>query len=43
MLEIGAKVPEFRVNDSEGNEVTEQIFKGKRTLLFFYPKANTSG
>lgn len=43
MLEAGAKVPEFRVTDSLGNEVTQQTFTGRRTLLFFYPKANTSG
>jgi len=37
------KVPAFAVTDSQGNPVIEDIFSGRRTLLFFYPRASTSG
>ena len=43
MLESGMKIPPFKVLDSLGNEVTEAVFAGTRTLLFFYPKAMTGG
>jgi peroxiredoxin len=43
MLKAGEKVPSFAVTDSLGNPVTEALFAGRRTLLFFYPKASTSG
>ena len=43
MLVAGSEVPEFAVTDSQGNGVTQEAFRDKRTLLFFYPKAGTSG
>ena len=42
-LEIGKKAPEFALSDEEGNTVELSGFKGKRVVVFFYPKANTSG
>ena len=43
MLRIGAKAPDFRLQTDEGKEVSLKDFQGRRVLLFFYPKANTSG
>ncbi|HVO20837.1 MAG TPA: thioredoxin-dependent thiol peroxidase [Anaeromyxobacter sp.] len=42
-LEVGKKAPEFALLDEDGEEVKLSHFKGKRVLLFFYPKAMTSG
>jgi peroxiredoxin len=43
MLKIGDKAPDFVLPSDEGEEVSLERFKGKRVLIFFYPKANTSG
>ena len=43
MLKLGAKAPAFRLKSDEGNDVALKDFTGQRVLLFFYPKANTSG
>ncbi len=43
MLKIGAKAPAFRLESDEGQEIALKDFAGRRVLLFFYPKANTSG
>ena len=43
MLKVGDKAPEFRVKTDEGKDVSLSEFRGKRVLLFFFPKANTSG
>jgi peroxiredoxin Q/BCP len=43
MLKIGDKAPDFLLPSDEGEEVSLGTFKGKRVLIFFYPKANTSG
>ena len=42
-LEIGRKAPDFALQDEEGRTVKLSDFKGKRVVVFFYPKANTSG
>jgi peroxiredoxin Q/BCP len=42
-LKAGDKAPEFRVKTDEGKDVSLSDFRGKRVLLFFFPKANTSG
>jgi peroxiredoxin Q/BCP len=42
-LEIGRKAPAFQLPDEEGRTVKLSDFKGKRLVVFFYPKANTSG
>jgi peroxiredoxin Q/BCP len=42
-LEVGKKAPQFTLPDDAGNEVKLSDFKGKRVVVFFYPKANTSG
>ncbi len=43
MLKIGSKAPAFRLQSDEGELVALKDFAGHHVLLFFYPKANTSG
>lgn len=43
MLEAGAKAPNFTLKDQNGKTVTLSAFSGKTVVLYFYPKANTSG
>lgn len=43
MLKIGDKMPEFEVMDQNGNVVTSKNLLGKKTIIYFYPKDNTSG
>jgi len=43
MLKVGDKAPEFRLKADDGKEVSLADFRSKRVLLFFFPKANTSG
>jgi peroxiredoxin Q/BCP len=43
MLKAGEKAPEFRVKADDGKDVALADFRGKRVILFFFPKANTSG
>jgi peroxiredoxin Q/BCP len=43
MLKTGEKAPDFVLPSDEGEEVSLENFKGKRVLIFFYPKANTTG
>ena len=42
-LKQGDKVPDFSVKDEQGNIVSLNDFKGKKLIVFFYPKANTPG
>jgi peroxiredoxin Q/BCP len=42
-LEVGKKAPAFALPDEEGRTVKLADFAGKRLVLFFYPKAATSG
>lgn len=43
MLKIGDSAPEFELLNSEGKKTGLSSFRGKRVVLFFYPKAGTSG
>jgi peroxiredoxin Q/BCP len=43
MLEIGTKAPYFRLLDQNGEEHTLEDYKGKKVILYFYPKDNTPG
>ena len=43
MLKVGDKLPDFSCLDDKGNNVTQDDFKGKKVVLFFYPRANTPG
>ncbi len=42
-LKQGDKVPNFTVNDQDGNPVSLSDYKGKKLIVFFYPKASTPG
>ena len=43
MLEKGTSAPDFKLDDQDGNPVSLADFKGKKVLLWFYPKASTPG
>ncbi len=43
MLEVGDKAPEFTANTDAGTRVSLKDFRGKKVVLYFYPKDDTSG
>ncbi len=43
MLKVGDKVPDFSAKDQDGNTINLNDYKGKKLVVFFYPKANTPG
>ncbi|MDX1764589.1 MAG: thioredoxin-dependent thiol peroxidase [bacterium] len=42
-LKEGNKVPDFTLSDAQGNKVKLSDFKGKKVILYFYPRDNTPG
>ena len=42
-LQEGDKAPDFTTKDQDGNEVTLSSLKGKKIVLYFYPKDMTPG
>ena len=42
-LKQGSKAPNFSVNDQDGNIISLKDFRGKKLVIFFYPKDNTPG
>lgn len=42
-LKIGAKAPAFKGKDQDGKNISLSDYKGKKLILFFYPKDNTPG
>jgi peroxiredoxin Q/BCP len=42
-LKPGDDAPDFALRDQSGREVRLSKLKGKRVVLFFYPKADTPG
>ncbi|VAV82692.1 Thiol peroxidase, Bcp-type [hydrothermal vent metagenome] len=42
-LKIGDKAPNFKSKDQDGNTISLTDYKGKKLVLFFYPKASTPG
>lgn len=42
-LKEGDKAPEFKAEDQDGNKIKLSDYKGKKLVLFFYPKASTPG
>jgi peroxiredoxin Q/BCP len=43
LLKKGEKVPEFTATDESGNQVKLSDFRGRKLIIFFYPRANTPG
>lgn len=42
-LQEGSLAPDFTAKDQHGNPVTLSSFKGKKVILYFYPKDDTPG
>lgn len=42
-MNVGDKVPEFLGINEKGEEIRLSAYKGKKIVLYFYPKDNTSG
>lgn len=43
LLTVGSEAPAFDVVDHEGKPVRSQDLSGARSILWFYPKADTPG
>ena len=43
MIKEGMKAPEFTLPDKDGNQVSLADFLGKKVVVYFYPRDNTSG
>ncbi len=43
MLEVNEKAPDFTLKNKDGEDVSLSDFRGKKVVLYFYPKDNTAG
>ena len=43
MLKTGTQAPDFTLPDKDGNPVSLSSLRGRKVVLYFYPKDNTSG
>lgn len=43
LLKVGDKAPNFIAVDQDGNTISMENYKGKKLIIFFYPKADTPG
>jgi len=43
VVEVGEKAPDFQLADDAGETVRLSDFRGKKVILYFYPKALTKG
>ena len=43
MLEVGTKAPDFSLPDQNGTVHTLEEYRGKKVVLYFYPKDSTAG
>tara|TARA_Y100000768_G_scaffold239937_1_gene181755 strand:+ start:25 stop:159 length:135 start_codon:yes stop_codon:yes gene_type:complete len=43
LLNIGDNAPDFTLPDANGESVSLSDFKGKKVVLWFFPKASTPG
>lgn len=42
-LQAGNPAPDFQLADQDGNQVKLSDFRGRKVMIYFYPKANTPG
>ena len=42
-MQIGDRIPEILGIDQDGNEIKSSDYRGRKIVLYSYPKANTSG
>lgn len=43
MVDVGEKAPDFVLRSDTGSEVSLKDYRGKKVILYFYPKDGTSG
>ncbi|CAI8222366.1 MAG: Putative peroxiredoxin bcp [Marinobacterium sp. xm-d-530] len=43
MVEVGQTAPDFEAKDQNGEIITLSQYKGKKVVLYFYPRDNTPG
>lgn len=43
LLKKGDKIPQFTALDQDGNTISAMDYKGRKLVVFFYPRANTPG
>ena len=43
MLQVGTKAPDFTLSNQDGASVSLSDFRGRKVVLYFYPKDNTPG
>lgn len=43
MLEVGMTAPDFTLPNTDGKDVRLSDYRGKKVVLYFYPKDNTPG
>jgi len=43
IMELNEKAPDFALPNEEGKTLSLKDYRGKPVVLFFFPKANTSG
>ncbi len=43
MLEVGDQVENFTLSDENGNNISLNDFRGKKVIVYFYPRDNTPG
>jgi thioredoxin-dependent peroxiredoxin len=43
LIKVGDPAPDFKAKDQYGKEISLSQFKGKKIILYFYPKDNTPG
>ena len=43
MIEAGQQAPDFTLPDQDGEEVTLSSLRGRKVVVYFYPKADTPG
>ena len=43
MVDVGKKAPAFSLESDSGENVSLKDFAGRKLVLYFYPKDNTSG